>query len=140
MEATWAPKDDPVFKLTPDSFHAQASALYAALGKPVVSLDSIWVVYAQLLNAFESISLDANSVIDRSFHDDMDAADDHFEVPDIGLLPNQRDLRYGDMLGTLGYQYLGGLGAPPPMEEVDEIDIDPREFADYAEFTDDENE
>ncbi|KAJ7645770.1 hypothetical protein B0H17DRAFT_1338992 [Mycena rosella] len=129
MESTWAPPDNPVFKLTPDSFDIQARQLYTDIGNPVVDLHNFWVVYADLLNAFVSQPLD------ETFHDDLAAADDHFEVP-MDLIPNQQNLPHGlNVVGSGGYEYLDGLTVPPG-EELDES-IDPRE---YASFTDEEEE
>ncbi|KAJ7726305.1 hypothetical protein DFH07DRAFT_758178 [Mycena maculata] len=125
MEATWAPPHDPVFKLTPDTFHSQAIALYTALGSPIVTLDSFWIVYADLLNAFETLPL----YEDDDFQQDIQRADDHFEAA-MELLADQRELRNGD--NRVGYEYLGGLSEPPPAMDSDD---DPRDFAHQCEFT-----
>ncbi|KAJ7438148.1 hypothetical protein FB451DRAFT_1344417 [Mycena latifolia] len=121
MEETWAPPDDPVFKLVPDAFDEQARALYAGLANPVVNRDTFWIVYSALLNAFETADAEA---------------DDHFEFG-ADPLPDQRELRNGDqVIGNWGYEYLGGLAEPPAQEEEEEEE-DPRV---YAEFSDDEPE
>ena len=144
MEETWAPVDDPVFKLVPDSFETQASAFYqkiqsdmqTEMGEPVVlGIDNFWFFYSALLTAFE------NSVIDATFTSDLEGADDHFEF-DIDLLSGQKELRNGDdLVGDLrGYIYCGGLANPPPkppQDNEEESDGDHREFGD---FTDDEPE
>ncbi|KAJ7022416.1 hypothetical protein C8F04DRAFT_1138129 [Mycena alexandri] len=129
MEETWAPRDDPVFKLTPDNFDRQALALYDALGSPPVGLDTIWIVYADLLNAFLASG-------DHSFEDELTAADNHFEVP-MELLPGQQDLPDGNW----AYEYLGGLAVPPPEEEEEEDEedaVDPRVYALFSDEEDDE--
>ncbi|KAJ7086781.1 hypothetical protein B0H15DRAFT_781757 [Mycena belliarum] len=130
METTWAPPDDPVFKLTPDTFDEQATFLYAAIGSPDVNHDSLWIVFSQLLNAF----LDVPAIADATFEEAVANADDHFEVPDMELLANQRELRHGDaIVGSHGY--MGGLDEPPVDEDEDEDEdevesnVDPREYA-----------
>ncbi|KAJ7089167.1 hypothetical protein B0H15DRAFT_780321 [Mycena belliarum] len=130
METTWAPPDDPVFKLTPDTFDEQATFLYAAIGSPDVNHDSLWIVFSQLLNAF----LDLPAIADAAFEEAVANTDDHFEVPDMELLANQRELRHGDaIVGSHGY--MGGLDEPPVDEDEDEDEdevesnVDPREYA-----------
>jgi hypothetical protein len=130
MEATWATPSDPVFKLVPDAFDRQVSAFYAELGSPEVSLDSFWMIYVSLLNAF-------NTDIEDGLRDDFEHADDHFEQT-AALIPAQVNL---PVLGDLGYQYLGGLAHPPSAasdeDEDDNSDKEKDDGREYAVFTDD---
>ncbi|KAJ7899222.1 hypothetical protein B0H14DRAFT_2331815 [Mycena olivaceomarginata] len=129
MEATWATPSDPVFKLVPDAFDRQVSAFYAKLGSPEVSLDSFWMIYVSLLNAF-------NTDIEDGLRDDVEHADDHFEQT-AALIPAQVNL---PVVGDLGYQYLGGLAHPPSAasDEDGNSDKERDDGREYAVFTDDE--
>ncbi|KAF8125216.1 hypothetical protein K438DRAFT_2002219 [Mycena galopus ATCC 62051] len=130
MEATWAPLSDPVFKLVPDTFDRQISGFYEALGHPEVSLDTFWMIYSSLLNAF-------STEIQDGIQNDIVHADDNFELS-AALIPAQANL---PVYGDLGYEYLGGLPRPPALTSdgdwVDE-DVDGADVREYAEFTDDE--
>ncbi|KAJ7602178.1 hypothetical protein DFH06DRAFT_1348766 [Mycena polygramma] len=158
MQATWAPLDDPVFLLVPPAFEAEAQQLYAAIGSPPVDNDTFWGVYATLLAAFQRAAVDL-------LQEEMDAADDHFECS-LPAWENEIDLQdelpQGDAVrGNWGYDYFGGLAQPPvdPGAAGAEADsqqddgegegsgdddgdgyYDPRQYAEYAVFTDDEGE
>ena len=120
MEAKWAPRDDPVFKLVPDAFHDQISAFYDALDRPVIALHTFWAIYVALLNMF-------TPELQQTLANDIQHANDHFEESaPPPLLAEQANLPAP--AGAWGYDYLGGLANPPPAQ-------DPRK---YAEFTDDE--
>lgn len=128
MEQTWAPPTDPVFKLVPDTFQKQISAIYTALDSSQVTLINFWIIYTALLDGF-------TPDVQNSLAEELLGIEDHFEFKET-LIPNQRDLRAGDAYGN--YKYLGGLANPPPeSDEEEEQDADPRE---YADFTDDEAE
>ncbi|KAJ7455486.1 hypothetical protein FB451DRAFT_1342284 [Mycena latifolia] len=114
MEETWAKPSDPVFDLTPPSFDKQATSLYAQLGNPEVNIDTFWIAYSQLLNAFETAA-------DVTLDDVMANADDHFEhAPQ--LIPDQQPPRAEEEEEEVEF-------------DLDNLNFDPRE---YAEFTDDE--
>ncbi|KAJ7207829.1 hypothetical protein GGX14DRAFT_634170 [Mycena pura] len=53
MEALWSPPDSPVFELTSPSFNARVQQLYTELGRPVISYDTIWNIFAQLQDRLE---------------------------------------------------------------------------------------
>ncbi|KAJ7180569.1 hypothetical protein C8R46DRAFT_1210907 [Mycena filopes] len=146
LDAQWAPADDPVFELTPPSFHAEATAIFQQLGNPTVDRDTFWFVYVNMLDAFDGAVFDDRDSLDR----DMEAADDYFE-DDIELMPGQADLRPGaPVIGSAAanvlYEYVGGLSAPPSIpadqmigpSERQEGEEDPDAFDDFAEFTDDD--
>ncbi|KAJ7190600.1 hypothetical protein GGX14DRAFT_382024, partial [Mycena pura] len=49
MEAIWAPPDHAVFNLTPPEFTELITEFYKQLGQPIVGAQSLWVIYAQLI-------------------------------------------------------------------------------------------
>ncbi|KAJ7142173.1 hypothetical protein C8R46DRAFT_920349 [Mycena filopes] len=145
LDAQWAPADDPVFELTPPSFHAEATAIFQQLGNPTVDRDTFWFVYVNMLDAFDGAVFDDRDSLDR----DMEAADDYFE-DDIELMPGQADLRPGaPVIGSAAanvlYEYVGGLSAPPSIpadqmigpSERQEGEEDPDAFDDFAEVDSD---
>jgi hypothetical protein len=128
MEATWAPPSNPIFKLVPDAFDQQASAIYAEIGSPAISIKSFWIVYSGMLSAF-------TAEIQNGLSDEIRHADDDFEE-DAAALPNQANLPEAN-ISDLGYAYLGGLSRPPVGDESD-VGDGPDDQREYAEFTDDE--
>jgi len=55
MEARWAPRNNPVFRLVLPTFAQQAATLYADMGEPAVSSLTFWAVYQGLLAAFHAL-------------------------------------------------------------------------------------
>lgn len=52
IKEKWASHDDPVFQLTPISFHNQVEAHYASLCHPSISKGTFWDIYNALLGYF----------------------------------------------------------------------------------------
>jgi hypothetical protein len=52
LQQEWAPLNDPVFQLTPTSFHSQANDHYTSLGRPSISRGTFWDIYNLLLACF----------------------------------------------------------------------------------------
>ncbi|KAK7036943.1 hypothetical protein R3P38DRAFT_3311626 [Favolaschia claudopus] len=132
MEAKWAPPDDPVFQLVPPLFKSQVERLQLQLGTPEVTGDNLWDVYSQLLTAFESMALE------DEFMSAMQGADDHFESS-IELLEGQKDLPQGAAAASDDGEE--GADSDDGLENnSDEEDgyYDPRQYAEYVDFTDDE--
>ena len=78
LQREWAPLDDVVFQLTPPSFHAQANAHYASLGRPAVSRGTFWDIYTVLLNCFRTGPED--QTLERVFNLANLGADDEMEL------------------------------------------------------------
>jgi hypothetical protein len=89
MQQEWAPLDDPVFRLTPTSFHNQANDHYISLGQPAISRGTFWDVYKLLLACFRQGPVDVT--IEEEFNLANLGADQ-----DMHLLPGLRELRIGD--------------------------------------------
>lgn len=127
MQQEWAPLDDPVFQLTPTSFHNQAYNYYTvSLGHPAISRGTFWDVYKLLLACFQQGPMDVT--FDEEFNLANLGADQ-----DMDLLPLQ-ELRIGDEVV--------GDGAVLLQEDFDEADFtsdsEDEEDAYAAYFTDNE--
>ena len=48
MESLWSPPNNPVFELTSPSFDAYVRRLYAVIGSPTLTYNSIWTIYGEL--------------------------------------------------------------------------------------------
>ncbi|KAM6489625.1 hypothetical protein JOM56_014947 [Amanita muscaria] len=89
MQQEWAPHDDPVFQLTPTSFHNQANNHYGSLGRPAVSRGTFWDIYNALLACFQQDPV--NATLEEEFNLANLGADQGMD-----LLPGFRQLRLGD--------------------------------------------
>lgn len=127
LQAEWAPLTDPVFQLTPTSFHVQASVHYEALGSPSISKGTFWEIYSTLLNQFRAIP--PNSGFDEAFQLANIAASDEME-----LMQGVKELRNGDQI-VGDHAFVETHAAE--FSDSDDLEDD-REQRDYAQFTDDE--
>ena len=89
MQQEWAPSDDPVFQLTPTSFHNQANRHYTSLGHPAISRGTFWDIYKSLLACFRRDS------VDGTFEKDFDLANLGADQG-MDLLPDLQKLWIGD--------------------------------------------
>src|ERR1700678_2534355 len=89
MQQEWAPVDDPVFQLTPTSFHNQAADHYTSLRCPAISRGTFWDVYKLLLACFRQEPVDVT--IKEEFNLANLGANQ-----DMDLLPGLREMRIGD--------------------------------------------
>ena len=55
MHSLYAPADDPVFELVPETFGQFADTLYKSMGCPVISWKNVWDIYKELLFQFEHL-------------------------------------------------------------------------------------
>ena len=55
MEAQYSPPDHPVFQLVPPLFLMRAEAFYEDAGQPIISSDTFWDVYRDILTRFRQI-------------------------------------------------------------------------------------
>jgi len=68
LQQEWAPLNDPVFQLTPTSFHNQADDHYASLGCPAISRGTFWDIYKLLLACFR------RGPVDLTLEDELNLA------------------------------------------------------------------
>ena len=90
MQQEWAPLDDPVFQLTPTSFHNQANDHYASLGRPAISRGTFWDIYKSLLACFRQ------GLVDVTIEKDFNLANLGANQDTMDLLPGLREMRVGD--------------------------------------------
>ena len=125
MQQEWAPLDDPVFQLTPTSFHNQANDHYISLGQPAISRGTFWDVYKLLLACFRWSPVDVT--IKEEFNLANLGADQ-----DMDLLPGLQELRIGDnIVGD-------GVVLQEDYYEADFTSDEELEGAYAADFTDNE--
>jgi hypothetical protein len=122
----WVPLDDPVFQLTPTSFHNQANDHYTALGRPAISRGTFWDIYTLLLACF------------RQGHVDVTSIEEQFSLANFGanrdmdLLPGLREMRIGgEVVGD-------GVALQEENFEADFTEDEEVEGTYAADFTDNE--
>ena len=144
VEAQYAPPNHPVFQLAPQAFDQRAHDLYADIGEPVVSSDTFWDIYRQLLQRFHESESDHELLpIITAHSEDMQTLEE--ENAQMDLLPNMKPFRNGNnIVGPCGHKYIGGLVNPPAhglrgsfsLEEYqDSEDLAPDVTPEYAYFT-----
>lgn len=89
LQHEWAPLDDPVFQVTPTSFHNQATDHYASLGCPAISPGTFWDTYKTLLACFRQ------NPVDLTFDEEFNLANLAVH-DDVDLLQGLRQLQIGD--------------------------------------------
>jgi hypothetical protein len=123
MQQEWAPLDDPVFQLTPTSFHTQITDHYTSLGCPAISRGTFWDIYKLLLVRFQRVSMDV------TFKEEFDLANIRADQ-DMDLIPGLRQLRIGDeVVGD-------GVVLQEDYDEADFTSDTDNEEDIYADFTD----
>jgi hypothetical protein len=126
MQQEWAPLDDPVFQLTPTSFHNQADDHYTSLGRPALSRGTFWDVYKLLLACFREGHVDVS--IEEQFNLANLGADQ-----DMDLLPGLREMRNGgEVVGD-------GVALQEDNYEADFTEDEEPDDAYAADFTDNED-
>lgn len=107
VRALYAPADDPVFDLVPASFDHYANALYKSMGSPILTRESLWQVYRELLYRFQN--LDAAIAFTQEWQDACVGVDDLVD-PAYDLLSGLRELHNGlDSQREDGSYYMGGV-------------------------------
>jgi len=99
VRSLYAPADDPVFELVPETFGQFADALYKSMGSPVISWKNVWDVYKELLFRFEHLDEATDCIEAWEIQVNLMDEDEDSGYP---LIPGQRDL-----LG--GTDYMGGV-------------------------------
>ena len=123
MQQEWAPLNDPVFQLTPTSFHNQINDHYTSLGCPTISGGTFWDIYKLLLVCFRRVSIDV------TLKEEFDLANIGANQ-DMDLIPGLRQLRIGDeVVGD-------GVVLQEDYNEADFTSDDEDEEDIYADFTD----
>ena len=93
MEQKRAPPTDPVFCLVSTAFDEQASDLQNDMGSPAVSLESFWGIYLEMLNSFQSMTIDLSHAFATMYEG---------EDSEISLLEGLNELQYGrNVIGSL---------------------------------------
>lgn len=96
LEQQYVPRDHSVFELTPPIFHERASAFYEAIGSPVITRDTFWRSYRQLLQCFVDVGQVINpdepleNVLIGNF-----GRIDRFYKEEVALLEGMKELRQG---------------------------------------------
>ena len=81
----------------PPAFHERAAYLYEELGRPLVTYNSFWGIYRQLLHFFEGI-VELDPVISA-----VPDTVTHIDNEELPLLPEMKELRGGDgVIGNAG--------------------------------------
>ncbi|EJD32863.1 hypothetical protein AURDEDRAFT_77405 [Auricularia subglabra TFB-10046 SS5] len=99
VEANYSPPSHPVFQLVPTWFSAYIEAAYNSLGRPEVSIETLWDVFVSLLNAVQDNL--PEEVHARVYGLELDV--DKEEIPELELVETgepDADLREGDADGT----------------------------------------
>jgi hypothetical protein len=95
IEEIYAPPDHPVFKLVPDAFQAHAERYYEQMGDPVITSDTFWQIYQELLQKFKDHGIIDNDIILILENHHAHCTAIHEEEP-VPILPGLRNLRNGD--------------------------------------------
>ena len=110
------PPDDPVFQLVPPLFNTLVHSLYAAIGLPAVSLQSLWDVYCALLLKFcqhvENPQFDHTLFVHR---ETLNSLQHPPHDPIVLLDPNMQEFETYDVHGPMGFRYVRGKHCPPTM-------------------------
>lgn len=55
VRSLYAPPDNPVFELVPQTFATYAAKIYKTMGEPTVTRENVWAVYLALLDSFHQL-------------------------------------------------------------------------------------
>jgi len=110
VRSLFAPVDDPVFELVPETFGQFADTLYKSMGSPVISWQNVWDIYNELLFRFEHLD-EATDCIE-ALEIQVNLMDlDGEGLTSYPLIAGQRDLLGGiDVVDREdGSYYMGGV-------------------------------
>ncbi|KAH9476801.1 hypothetical protein JR316_0010716 [Psilocybe cubensis] len=92
LENEYAPKDHPVFQLTPPAFDERARKIYEDIGTPEVTMASFWEIYRTMLERFcGEVDEEIEVVLTARV-----AEEQGIDQEEISLLDGMKDLRQGD--------------------------------------------
>jgi hypothetical protein len=86
VEERWAPSDHKVFQLVPPHFGRLSAHLWEGLGCPIVSADSLWIVFSQLVDAFRGVAPDPH--LELALQDTPGSGYDGGPMDSITLIPD----------------------------------------------------
>jgi hypothetical protein len=133
MAEIYAPPDHPVFQLVPPLFDELANKHYAAIGEPIVTSDTFWDIYHNVLECFRhSADEELNGILADSDRQETAAQDDGLPV-----LPDMQPFRNGEPVAGERNHYVGGLVASGSTQTTIQ---DEREYADFTSSDDDSDE
>jgi hypothetical protein len=91
------PQDHPVFELVPCAFHEHATELFAAIGRPKITIHNFWDLYLDLLKRLRDGSDEALTGILSSHQQSLTQPDQQ-----VHLLPDMEPFRLGQPLNVRG--------------------------------------
>jgi len=108
VRSLYAPADDPVFELVPETFGQFADTLYKSMGCPVISWQNVWDVYKELLFRFEHLDEATDCIEAWEIQVNLMDLDEDSGYP---LIAGQRDLLGGmDVIDQEDRSYyMGGV-------------------------------
>lgn len=136
MEALYAPPDHPVFELVPPAFHEHVSNLYAAIGRPEVTIETFWDIFCNLLECLHEVPKEQLTKITACYN-----ATHEQDSDDMALLPDMDAFHPGQPLNLRpNANYIGGLDGSVFTNSTEAGPVP--EFADFTEEdeTDEEEE
>ncbi|KAJ7599462.1 hypothetical protein C8J56DRAFT_849581 [Mycena floridula] len=89
-EQKWVYSGNPVFQLTPPSFHTHIQAFYEEIGSPIITNDTLWNIYHQLRAKLQNEQVDQNLTMQWAV-----GYEDGFEEV-VDLMEGQQELRLGE--------------------------------------------
>ena len=105
MDALYAPPDHPVFELVPPAFHEHVSNLYAAIGRPEVTIETFWDIFCNLLECLHEVPKEQLTKITACYN-----ATHEQDSDDMALLPDMDAFHPGQPLNLRpNANYIGGL-------------------------------
>jgi hypothetical protein len=140
IEHIYAPPDHPVFQLVPPPLGDWLNILYEELGQPVVTSDTFWDIYLQLLGRFNNspFAADVEPIIQEHERNTRTIEEEH-----INILPGLKELRNDfNVVGPYGkYPQDMPAGNRDPLSarqtsNVTSSDVDGVDEREYADFTD----
>lgn len=97
IESKYAPPDHVVFQLTPPEFNRRATHfLEHKLGSPIVTMNSFWDIYSQLLHLFQAETAHNTSLIIEV--EEFSRDEEQVNAETVELLEGQQELRYNGMV------------------------------------------
>jgi len=108
VRTLYAPADDPVFELVPETFGQYADTLYKSMGSPVISWQNVWDIYKELLFRFEHLDKATDCILAWEIQVNLMDLDGDSSYP---LIARQHDLLGGmDVIDQEDHSYyMGGV-------------------------------
>ena len=94
-ERIYVPSNHPIFQLVPPLFETHAQMLYLRMGQPIISSNTFWAVYLQLLQTFHN---SVNSIELAEMIDEYQEVTYLTERDEFSILPRFKELWNGDQV------------------------------------------